>query len=284
LLYDWCYSRRFDPAPAQAKAGASGDPRFVESLSAVNASRDRWDAGWRILQTMPSGQVVVTKGAITRMVWPGEFHAQAAPGLPPTPGTEANLFAPRESRTMQPGFYFVFGETLGDQEEDMSPVRFYWNIAAAGAAPLVAGVTDVLNRFVVPFRFKCLSMAGLYDRSDAAVLYIAKRYYRLASELLPEVHKAVKPFLAAATPLFSKRLAGGLGFAENPKSGESFGISRCRLVAGAVCNAHARGIDAPDARLSAIAGAFAETGLSLERPFLNPGSADRYAFLESRAA
>src|ERR1043166_9566289 len=56
LLYDWCYCRRFDPAPAQAKAGASGDPRFVESLSAVNASHDRWDAGWRILQTMPSGQ------------------------------------------------------------------------------------------------------------------------------------------------------------------------------------------------------------------------------------
>jgi hypothetical protein len=166
----------------------------------------------------------------------------------------------------------------------MSLVRFYWHVSAAGAAPLVAGLTQALNRFAIPFRFKCLSMAQLYDRTDPAVLYLAKRYYRIAAEVLPAAYKAVHPFLLADTPLFSKPLAAGLGFAENPKSGESFGMNRCRLAAEAICNAHARGIDAADARLSDIAAAFEAAGLSLDRPYLNPGSADHYAFAESQAA
>ena len=284
LLYDACYCRRFDAAAPEAKPATAGDPRFIETLSAANASRERWDGGWQIQQTLPSSQVVAVKGAITRMVWPGEFLGHGPPGLPPRPGTEISLFAPRESRTMQPGFYFVFGEALGDQEEETSLVRFYWHVDTAGAAPLVAGITQALNPFAIPFRFKCLAMPELYERSDAAILYLAKRYYRIAAELLPEIYPAVRPFLGTSIPLFSKRLADGLGFAENPKTGESFGMSRCRLVADAICSAHARGIDTAEGRLHEIATSFAAAGLSVERPYLNAGSADRYDFQQSRAA
>jgi hypothetical protein len=284
LLYDWCYCRRFGAALPNPASASVTEPEFLTALTAANAGREHWDAGWRILQTLPSGQIATVKGAATRMVWPGEFLAHGPPGLPPTAGAEISLFAPRESRVMQPGFYFVFGETLADQEEEMSLVRFYWHITAAGAAPLVAALTRTLNRYGIPFRFKCLSMAQLYDRTDPAVLYLAKRYYRIAAEVLPAAYENVHPFLRADTPLFSKPLAAGLGFAENPKSGESFGMNRCRLAAEAICNAHAHGIDAADARLSDIAAAFEAAGLSLDRPYLNPGSADHYAFAESQAA
>ena len=70
----------------------------------------------------------------------------------------------------------------------------------------------------------------------------------------------------------------------DPKSGESFGMQRCRIAAEAVCRAHARGIDIAPERVAEIAAAFSAAGLSLERPYLNPGSADRYTFGESRAA
>jgi hypothetical protein len=284
LLYNWCYCRRFGAAMPSPGPAPATDAEFVASLTAANSSREHWDAGWRIQQTLPSGQVAAVKGAATRMVWPGEFLSRGAPGLPPSPGAEISLFAPKESRVMQPGFHFVFGETLADQEEEMSLVRFYWHVTAAGAAPLVAALTQALNRFGIPFRFKCLSMVQLYDRTDPAVLYLAKRYYRIAAELLPAAYRTVHPFLRAGTPLFSKPLAAGLGFAENPTSGESFGMNRCRLAAEAICSAHKRGIDAADARLSDIAAAFEAAGLSLERPYLNPGSADHYAFAESQAA
>jgi hypothetical protein len=284
LLYDACYCHRFDAARPEPKPATAGEPGFIETLSAANASHDMWDRGWQILQTLPSSQIVAGKGAITRMVWPGEFLGHGPPGLPPRPGTEISLFAAKESRTMQPGFYFAFGEALGDQEEETSLVRLYFHVKAAGAAHLLAAVTPALNRFAIPFRFKCLAMPELYERTDSAILYIAKRYYGIVAELLPAVHRSVRPFLEAATPLFSKRLADGLGLAENPRTGESFGMSRCRLVAEAVCTAHASGIDTAQGRLHEIAAAFAAAGVSLDHAHLNAGSADRYEFRESRAA
>src|SRR5262249_40765873 len=110
-----------------------------------------------------------------------------------------------------------------------------------------------------------------------AVLYVAKRHYRVAALLLADVYRAIGPSLKAATPLFTKTLADGLGLAEDPKTGESFGMNRCRLLAEAVCNAHARGLDTAEARLSEFTAAFGAVGLSLERPYLNRGSADAYA-------
>jgi hypothetical protein len=283
LFYEFCYCRRFDGVAAEQATQPSGTG-LIDTLSAANTSRERWDAGWHLAQTMPSGQIVAVKGAMTRMVWPGEFHGHGPPGMAPLPGTEISLFVPRESRTTQPAFYFVFGEALADQQDDFGIVRFYWNVTADGAAPLVGVLTQALNRFAIPFRFKCLHMSNLFDRSDAAVLYIAKRHYRIVATILPDVHRAMRALLKSATPLFAKPLADGLGLAEDPRTGESFGMSRCRLVAAAVCRAHERGLDTVEARLDEVADAFTAAGLSLEHPYLNAGAADRYEFQERRAA
>jgi type III HopA1-like effector protein len=284
LFYDSCYCRRFGSARGEHVAASAADPGFIEALSAANASRQRWDVGWQIQQTLPSGQIVACKGAMTRMIWPGEFVGHGSPGAPPRPGTEISLVAPKEARTMQPGFYFAFGEALADQQEDFSIVRLYWNVTVGGAAQLLGGVTGALNRFAIPFRFKCLSLPDQFDRTDAAILYVAKRHYRVAATLLADVYQAVRPSLKAATPLFSKPLADGLGLAEDPKTGESFGMNRCRLLAEAVCKTHDRGLDAAEARLSEVAATFATAGLSLDRPYLNGGSVDHYEFQERRAA
>ncbi len=109
LLYEWCYCRRFGSAAAAPQAAPTADPAFSGPLAAANAGREHWDAGWIIQQSLPSGQIVVVKGAMTRLVWPGEFLAHGAHGTAPRPGVEVSLFAPRDSWTLQPGFYFVFG-------------------------------------------------------------------------------------------------------------------------------------------------------------------------------
>jgi hypothetical protein len=284
LFYDFCYCRRFGTVPADPPAPQAPGTAVIEALSAANASREHWDAGWRLMQTLPSGQIVAVKGAMTRMAWPGEFHGHGPPGMQPSPGTEISLFAPRESRTAQPAFYFAFGEALADQQDDFGIVRFYWNVTVDGAAALVGAITRALNRFAIPFRFKCLQLPELFDRSDAAVLYIAKRHYHLVASLLPEVHRAVRGELKAATPLFSKPIADGLGLAEDPRSGESFGMSRCRLLAEAVCRAHEHGLDSPQSRLDEVERGFAKAGISLDRPYLNVDGVDRYEFQGRSAA
>jgi hypothetical protein len=284
LFYDHCYCRRFGSVPADRPAASSANFDLGPALSAANASRDRWDGGWQVRQALPNGQIVAVKGAMTRMVWPGGFLAHGSPGSPVQSGIPVSLFAPRESLQLQPGFYFAFGETLRDEQEEFGVVRFYWNINADGAPRLIGAITAALNRWMIPFHFKCMRMQALFDRNDSAVLYVARRYTRIVTMLLPELYAAVRNDVKPAVPLFSKQLADGLGFAEDPQTGESFGMNRCRLMAEAVCRAREHGHESAEARLDELAAVFAVAGLSFERPYLNAGSAHSYDFPERLAA
>src|SRR5215471_17929637 len=57
-IYDEAYCRplgsRSDP-PANAVS-------IVDQLSAANAGRDRWEAGWLLTQLMPDGSAMASKG------------------------------------------------------------------------------------------------------------------------------------------------------------------------------------------------------------------------------
>src|SRR4051812_30161066 len=115
-LYQYCYS-------VGLRAGFSEDVRavdvtaqaaFVQSLSAANASVDRWDEGWRVNSLLPTGQVLAEKGVILKAVWPGEFLVPGGTGMAPMVGVPLNIFMPRESTVMQSGFYFAFGQTPSD--------------------------------------------------------------------------------------------------------------------------------------------------------------------------
>jgi hypothetical protein len=77
--------------------------------------------------------------------------------------------------------------------------------------------------------------------------------------------------------MFTKPLAPGLGLAEDPGGGLSFGQSRCRVVAEGLYRCQAEGAADLDARLRVVAGVMRERGLDPLRPWLEPGSADDYA-------
>jgi hypothetical protein len=152
-------------------------------------------------------------------------------------------------------------------------VRIYWNIEAAGAAPLLAGVTREFNRFGVSFRFKCGQRAEIYERRDAAILYIHRRYYPIAAQLVERLYVAAAPWMREGVPLFTRPLGRGLALAEDP--GESFGKSRCAILSETM--AATRGL-APADRLEDLRRRFAARGLSLDAPWLNAGSTDVYPF------
>jgi hypothetical protein len=286
-LYQFCYCTRFDTMLEQLPPTPGMDERFVQELSAANASQERWDAGWIIDSALPGGQLLVRKDSLARTVWPGEFLAPQTFGRTPGPGATISVYVPRESLTMQPGFYFAFGEAVADVQDDMSILRFYWNLRDTGAAILLQGLTTRLNRFQVPFRFKCLTTRAHYRRRDAAVLFVGKRFYHIVAELVGGVRNEVAGYLDADTPLFTKRLAPGLGLAEDPGNMvESFGMSRCRILAEGLWKAYQQGAQTEQDRLQIVTQQFVGYGLRLEQPYLNAGSVDRYAFPlqeESRA-
>jgi len=271
VLYRRCYMHSIlEPAAA----GDGGEDRdLTPALMAANAGRAAWDEGWRIDQALDGGRILARKGGAARTFLPGEYLTHRGLGAGPAGGKPVRIFLPEGSAEMQPGFYHAFGDTAGAYEEGERVLRFYWNVPAEGAPRLMEAVTREFNRFQVPFQFKCGNRTGHYPRRDAAVLYLHARYYAIAALLVERVHAGMGASLDAGTPLFAKRLADGLGFAEDP--GDSFGQHRSKILAEAMTAT--RGQRAEE-RLEEVRWQFERRGLSLERPWLNAGSVDRYEF------
>jgi hypothetical protein len=269
-IYDEAYCRplgtRIDP-PANPVS-------IIEPLSAANAGVDRWESGWSLVQMMPNGHAMAKKGELSNTFAPGEFSA-ATPGQN-SAGAPLHVLFARESRTQQPGFYIANGETPAPFGAESRMTRIYWHISEEGAPALTHAVTSLLNRYQVPFRFKTLSFSGVYSRSDAAVLYFAARYYQIVARVLPSIRAEIRKYLRPATPLLTRKLHDGIGLAEDPATGESFGMSRSRLIAQAIWDAFARGMQTEESRMMELAIQFERHGLSLDRPHLRGSSADIY--------
>jgi len=270
VLYEQAYIKPLESA--QLPPGVPM-PGFAQMLSQANASRDRWHDGWQIEAALPGGQVRGRRHDKLRTWWPGEYLVRDGVAQLLRPMAPIGVFQARESHAMQTGFYFAFGEAIADEEDDARLLRLYWNVTPSGAPALLAGLTRTLNRFEIPFRFKCVNAAEHYGRSDAAVLYVGRRFHRVVAELLPAVLQDLSPeHLKDATPLFALRLHAGLALAEDPLGGESFGMNRCRLLAEGLWAAHTEGLGDDTERFERVRQHFAACGVPLERCHLTPGS------------
>jgi HopA1 effector protein family len=272
-LYGAAYVRPFGGPGPTGVAGPGDD--LLPALVAAHPGREGWEGGWEVKQAVSTGRVLAERYGEARFFFPGEFLAEDGPGMPPRKGLRARVWRPRESATLQPGFYFAFG-AAGTGDEGTLLLRFYWNVTPEGAPALLAAVAGTMDRWGVPFRFKVLSRRALYPRVDSAVLYVPRRWWRLARELALEVRERVAAGLGEGTPLFALPLAPGLAMAEDPGTGDSFGQSRCRLVAEGVWDAWRAGFTAEGPRLAAVAEAFRRAGLDLARPWAGAGSRVRY--------
>jgi HopA1 effector protein family len=272
VVYEHAYTRPFPP-PADEEDLADEDLTAI--IAQANATRPRTETGWTLFESTADGSVVASRSGRTRRFAPGQFMAIDGV-LPARAGTPLAVQLPAGSATRQPGFYHLFSEGFRDVN-DLSPtVRLYWNVAAAGTGPFVAALTGALNRYEIPFEFKVTARAAQFVRRDNAVLYLSKDSFRAAGLAIQAAMPALAPTLRPGVPLFAKQLAEGVGFAEDPGDGESFGSSRSKLVARALLAArHEHGFP-----WDAFARHFAETvraaQLDPQALWLNSGSKDCY--------
>jgi hypothetical protein len=249
---------------------------FVEALSAANSGRGYWEDGWEVRATV-DGKVVVRRGGLE--LWARPEDCLVPEGSTISPGMQVRLRFPKEYLSISPGFYMMSGDEPLNQEDPQTLVRMYWNLTAESAVPFVRNATSLLNQTHLPFRLKVLNDPARFTRCDAAVLYIMKSDYEAAAELMEKVYPEVAVSLRERTPAFTKPLAPGVGLAEDPgHRGESFGLHRCQLLAEGMVLAHEQGKKSISERMQTVADRFAEHGISLETPFLNPGSSDDYSF------
>ncbi len=277
-LYQQGYARPFRGSAREVGAQPHrADPAFIDKLSRANRGLDRWEEGWRIYEIGGQGRVFLEKGDRFMAAPPGHFLISGRPGTMPRIGDEVSVRLERESLGLQSRFMHFFSETPADQFDEFSLIRFYFHVAGEGAPTLVERLTKGLNRYQVPYLFKCLDSPKAYDRTDAATLYTARRFFHIAVEIATEAHDRLGSLIHPETPLFAKPLLPGLAVADDPGERESFGMHRCRLTAEGLLEAWRQGSQGAQARLDAISARFARDGFDLGNPHLNPGSLDIFA-------
>ena len=247
----------------------------VEALSAANSGNGYWDNGWEV-RMIEGGKVVVRRGGLELWVRPEDCLITQSTQI--VPGTRLSLRFPKELLSISPGFYMALSDNALTWGDTQGLVRFYWNLSVEGAVRFIRDATAMLNQTNLPFKLKVLNDPNQFTRCDTVVLYIRRSDYDAASEILSTIYSVVSTSLRQRTPVFTKRLASGLGLAEDPGQEESFGEHRCRILAEGMIRAYEQCKKSLDERLQIVEDCFAEAGITLEKPFLNPGSSDCYHF------
>jgi lantibiotic biosynthesis protein len=278
MLYWNCYVQRFEAQPARPLDDLEivHDSNFLAELSEANQSTSHWSPGWRVVQTASEGQIQVRRGECHRAPVPGEFLFDAGPGMRVQHGDTVSVRVVRESTIVQRGFYFCFSDEIPDQFEEFNSVRVYFNLRPEGAPVLLRELTGRLNRFLVPFRFKCPVSPNLFNRLDSGVLYVPWRFWDAARHCVADSLPQFETFLEDDVPLFTKQVKPGVGLAEDPGNLRSFGQTRCELVAEGLVDSWLAGKLESSGQVASdtIVGRFQQAGISFDRPWLNPGSRD----------
>jgi hypothetical protein len=269
LLYSqfYCYGRVVPlPLSNGNSREALATSRFVDRLVDSNQAGENWEGAWHVV-SKEGDSLQVERGGLCMLVGRGAWRLDSG-------AHRAQVRFPSGSFSLSPGFYLVT-PNLALTEADL--VRLYWNTSAAGAVDLVRAVTTFMERASIPYQLKVLTDLSQYDRSDSGVLYLQQKDFPQITDLLRRVYRSIKQHIRFEVPIYTQQIAPGLGVAEQPPGGESFGRHRCRLLAEGIILASEAGLRSSTERLSRVRDLFTSHGLSFDRPHLNSGSDREYS-------
>jgi class II lanthipeptide synthase len=273
MIYEHCYLRPYGPGPRVLDL--AGERAFELALLRSTTDRAVWENGWLAEHADTDGHRVAVRLGVRFWVDADGLRLTGSDREDPRP---CAVLVPNVYRRLFPGFHMVMGDAPSEEldRRDEAVVRLYWHLTNAAAPKWLAQISRKLNGEGIAFRAKVLASPYAYRRADAGVLYVAQRDFARTSRVLPDIYFEVREGLRDDVPLFTERLARGLGVAEDPGGGMSFGQHRCRLIARALLAA--RQGEAPDlrAKLRAIFEAFRREGLDPLAPHLQAGSVDAY--------
>jgi len=253
-----------------------GQMDFVEDLSEANNGTGSWEPGWTCRRSDNSDFIVARDGLHLKVE---SKHVRQAHGLAISEHATVDIRFPKEMRGVSPGFYMALSDRPFADEIDV--LRLYFNLTPGRAVTFMGELTRLLNAARFPFRFKLINNMSCFDRCDSGVLYIKRNDLKSISLALSELYAGFASAFGERVPALTKVLAPGLGLAENPVAKdsdkiESFGMSRCRLLAEGMIEAFRAGIHDTPRRMRIVNERFCREGISLEAPYLNPGSSDEY--------
>jgi hypothetical protein len=254
-------------APGRASGRQSpnamrGDPDLLEALSAANSGGGPWEGGWTLSAEGGDG-AVVENGGLALAARPGEWRR-------PDAGSGVEVRYPKELLRLSPGFYMALADTPLDPRAAL--LRLYWNLGAPGVVGFVRDATRLLNERALPSRLKVVNDPAMFERCDSAVLYVERPRAADALRVAEELYSVAEPHLQPTVPALTRALAPGLGLAEDPGGGQSFGMHRCGLIADGLLRARERGATSTERRVEAVVERLREEGIDPDAPHLSGGS------------
>jgi len=263
------------PQTPHAVLADAADPVFVATLSDANAGTGGWARGWHVVEVAEDGAIRAERDGLRLRMDASDYRPAGRGSL--VPGASVSARRPKELRATSPGFYVARGDTARATDPAAVEIRVYFNLTQAGAVPLLAAATRLLNEQRLAFSVKLVNHPARYFRCDAAVLYLDDGDFAAARAPLRALIASCAPHLRAETPALTKPLAPGVGVGEHRgKLGTSFGIGRCRLVAEGIADAHDQRLTALADRVDAVGRRFALHGMDLDAPYLVSGTPDDY--------
>jgi hypothetical protein len=157
------------------------------------------------------------------------------------------------------GWWRTWGDVWRPAKSRHESVRIVMTPRPDALAEFVAAITAALFDEPVPWLLACATDIRRLRRSGGAVLHLPD-----SSALTAEMIRAAAPHVRSVTPPLCLPVAPGMGLADNPDNGMSFGEHRCHLIALALRNCGGR-----QAPLRAIADVFQSHGIDPARPYLS---------------
>lgn len=164
----------------------------------------------------------------------------------------------------------------------------YFNFSSQAAISAMNHITTKLNAIKLPFVFEVLNNPLNYRFYNSGILkvfseqYNSDQYAQFILPVLKNIYEENKSQFREETPIFTKKIAPGIGIAErqnlhiqlrNVLDSER---SYCEFVADALIEAYQNNDDSPQSRMKYILRKFEKYGVDIERPYLNPNAEDIY--------
>ncbi len=238
---------------------------------------------WKVQERTDKGQIVARKNSEKRLEGPGQFYIQS--------DSRTNFYTPRKSFNDTAYVSLVFPDfaiTRNTAEESkmdlwvngknkvrqdyVNWIRFYFHLQAKteGIYFFIEELRNLFDDRAIPFELKLRNDLNRYCRADCAILYIHRQHFIAALHPIRTIYDRLKEFeyMRKEVPRFTKQLATGLGFAENPYIDvDSFGNMRAGIAAKSmVKNWHKKN----DEIVSGIIEDFAEEGFNTYELYRNP--------------
>lgn len=225
VLYHHWYAVR---SPHAVTSDHWAPPAVSAARAAHHGAGDWADVDSEVLATGIAGVVVVGTPRGRRALCRGEsVTTSGRPGFPPRVGDKVRS-QHRLGGVVQDGWWRTWGAAW-DLHHPGPLDRIYLRPAGGAVVPIVNAVTSALAE-ADAWMLKVAPTADGLCRPDAVVTYLAgpARVRERAA-----VVAAVSGLTAGAPPALTQALGDGIGWAQDPGTGESFGEVRCAAIVAA---------------------------------------------------